>query len=176
MFILKTDGSDRLTAMQNKVLITQGMRPFAQRVAKLLPVTYTLLFGSAEDVPNILIDNGNFVRIPHANTPIFIHEVIKKCLDREISVVIPLGVEELYPLAKGRPLFSEYGIEIWVPDVNVLANLSVVENPPKQLTLIVLAEGRSIPDGNADKRFEGLSGVFTPSDSDDELALCCIAD
>src|SRR5690606_24006306 len=105
-----------------------------------------------------------------------IHEMIKRCLDREISVVLPLGVDEMYPLAEARPLFSEYGIEIWVPDVNLLADLPIIENPPKQLTLIVLAQGRPIANGNASMRFEGLSGVFTPSDSGDELALCCIAE
>ncbi len=162
--------------MQDKVLITQGMRPFAQRVAKMLPVTYRPLFGSAEDVPNVLINQGNFLRIPQVNTPVFVHEVLKKCLDNEISAVIPLGIEELYPLAEARLLFLEYNIDIWVPDVTVLANLPVIQNPPKQLALIVLAGSSMIADGSTDKRFEGLSGVFTPSDSGDELALCCIAD
>jgi len=162
--------------MQDKVLITQGMRPFAQRVAKLLPVTYTPLFGSAEDVPDVLITQGKFLRIPPVNTPVFIHEVLKKCLDKEISAVIPLGIEELYPMAEARPLFSEYGIDIWVPDVAELANLPIIENPPKQLSLIVLAEGRAINGGGLDKVGEGVSGIFTRSDSGDELALCCIAD
>lgn len=88
--------------------------------------------------------------------------------------MIPLGIEELYPLAEARPLFSEYNIDIWVPDVTTLANLPMIENPPKQLRLMVLNEGRVIAGGRTDKQFEGLSGVFTPSDAGDELALCCI--
>lgn len=174
MSTLKTDGSNRLTAMKNNVLITQGMRPFAQRVAKRLPNTYNPLFASAEDVPYVLINGGNFLKIPDADTAAFIHEVLKRCLDREISTVIPLGIQELYPMAEARQLFSEYGIDVWVPNVTALAELPIIENPPKQLPLIVLSEGHDIGGGNVDLRFHDLSGVFTPSDAGEELALCCI--
>lgn len=162
--------------MQNNVLITHGIRPFAQRIARTLPEAYRPFFGSAEDIPSVLLNRDNFLRIPQVNEPVFIHEVLKRCLDNGIVSVIPLGIDELYPLAEARPLFSEYGIEIWVPDVTALAELPVIPNPSKQLPLVLLCDGMAITDGNRDRRFEGLSGVFTPSDSGDELALCCIAD
>lgn len=170
------DGLNRLTAMQDKVLITQGMQPFAQRVAKRLPAAYVPLFGSAADVPQVLIDGGNFLRIPHPNAPAFVHEVLKRCLDREISVVIPLGIQELHPMAEARPLFSEYGIDVWVPAVNTLTQLPVIENPPKQMPLVILSADTVIVGKRVNRQFDGLSGVFTPSDSGDEMALCCVAD
>lgn len=162
--------------MQNNVLITHGIRPFAQRIARTLPITYRPLFGSAADIPSVLLDRDNFLSIPHVNESVFIHGVLKRCLDKGISAVIPLGIDELYPLAEARPLFSEYGIDIWVPDVATLAELPVIPNPSTQLPLILLCDGSAIVGDNGDSRFDGLSGVFTPSDSGDELALCCIAD
>lgn len=162
--------------MKPNVLITQGMRPFAHRVAKKLSTACIPLFGSAEEIPYVLINGGNFTTIPPANAPAFIHEVLKICLDREISAVIPLGAQELYPMAEARQLFSEYGVDIWVPPVTVLAGLPIFENPPKELPLTILSGGRVIAGGNVGQQVESLSGVFTSSDSGEEWALCCIAD
>lgn len=145
--------------MQNSVLITKGMRPFAQRVAKLLIASYRPLFGSAEDVPDVLLNQGNFLQIPPVTKPTFMHELLKHCLDKGVAAVLPLGMEELHPLAEVRPLFAEYGVDVWVPELSELADTLIVENPPSGLPLTVLP-----------------TGVYTQSDIGEEVALCCIAD
>ncbi|WP_257669066.1 hypothetical protein [Parapedobacter tibetensis] len=163
--------------MSSKVLITQGTRPFAQRVAReLSSPKQQVLFGSADEVPDVLLRTGNYLRIPHPSMPVFVHELLKICLDSEVDILIPMGKNELYPLAKARPLFAEYGVEVWVPDVADLAGLVIIESPPRKLPLLVVSDGVVVTGPEAGKRHGTLSGVFIPSDSGDEMALCCIAD
>ncbi len=164
--------------MQGNVLITQGTRPFAQRIARSLSEIYTLSFGSADDIPSVLLQMGNYLNIPSASSPAFVHEMLKRCLDREIGSLIPLGADELQPMAAARPLFSEYGIDIWVPDSATLRGLSRVYNPPKHLALTVLHAGKPVIGQGGGGLHEGLSGVFSSTDpgSEQPWALCCIAD
>jgi len=135
------------------------MRAFAQRVARRLPASYKPLFGSAEEVPQVLLDQGNFCSLLPVTAPAFLHQLLKVCLDRQVAAILPLGIEELYPIAEARSLFSEYGVEVWLPDAATLASIPIIENPPKQLRLKLTEEG-----------------VFTPSDSGNELALCCVSE
>lgn len=162
--------------MTGKVLITQGTRPFAQRVAKLLPAQQTVLFCAADEMPDVLLRAGNYFKAPRADTPAYVHEMLKVCLDNEIGTLIPLGENELYLMAGARPLFLEYGIAVWIPEAVDLAELAIIANPPRQLPLLVLYNGVAIAGDHESERYDALSGIFTRSDSGDELALCCIAD
>ncbi|WP_139378635.1 hypothetical protein [Parapedobacter luteus] len=161
------------------MLITQGTQPFAQRVANRLPAGQRqhMVFGSADGMPQALLSLENYLEIPKANAPAFAHEMLKICLDRNISALIPLGVNELYPLSEARQLFSEYGIAVWVPALAELAAVAVIKNPPKQLPLLLLLDGKiAEPPTVGDKSYGTLSGVFTQLESGDELALCCVGD
>ncbi len=162
--------------MVGKVLITQGTRPFAQRVAKLLSAQRVVWFGAADEIPDVLLRMDSYLKIPRADAQAFAHEILKICLDHEIEILIPLGEHELYPMAEARQLFSEYGIAIWVPGVAQLAELPVIGNPPRQFPLMVLCHGTVVVGAHGGERYGALSGVFTQSDSGGELALCCVAD
>ncbi len=162
--------------MLHKVLITQGTRPFAQRIARLLFTESTVLFGTADEVPAVLLQTGNYLRIASPNRPTFIHEMLKACLDNEVDVLIPLGKNELYPLAEAKQLFAEYGVTVWVPDTADLQELTIIENPPKQFALLALQGGVAVADPQHVQRYGSLSGIFVPSDSGEEMALCCVAE
>src|SRR3546814_15602118 len=99
--------------MTNRVLITQGTRPFAQRVGKLLQTHYKVQFGSADEVPQVLLQTGNYIQFPGVDTAAFEHELLRSCLDNRIDVVIPLGAKEIDLLARAQQLFAEYGIAVW---------------------------------------------------------------
>lgn len=163
--------------MSSNVLITQGIRPFAQRVAReLLPLETTITFGSADEMPDVLINTGNYLRIAQPKTAAFVHEMLKICLDHAVDALIPLGRSELLPLAEARQLFAEYGIAIWLPSITDLTELVIIENPPRRLPLLALHEGIPAITKASGPRYGSLSGVFSISDEGDELALCCIAD
>lgn len=150
-----------MSRLMKTILVTQGLKPFAQRVAKLLK-DCTVVFGTADEIPDILLRTANYVAIPSDNKHTYVHEVLKTCLDRRVDVLLPLGLYELRPIAEAKALFSEYGIAIWVPDTPSLVELAIIENPPRELQLVVLSDENG-----------PLSGVFARSDTGDELALCC---
>lgn len=158
------------------ILITQGTRPFAQRVARQLPAGQRIVFGAADEMPEVLLQSGNYIRLPNARSSAFAHEMLKICLDRQLTKLIPLGKQELGRLMEAKVLFEEYGMQLLLPERHAMETLMVIENPPAQLPVMVLENGLPIGDHTASRMDAALSGVFTQSDSGDEIALCCIAD
>lgn len=162
--------------MERRVLITQGTRPFAQRVGKLLPSPYQVRFGSADEIPQVLLQTGHYIQFPGVDTAAFEHELLRACLDNGIEVVIPLGEQEIDLLARAKQLFAEYGIAIWMPDAAHPGELVLVSNPERHLPLVVLDRGVVVSEGQQGEQPGTLSGVFTRRISTEALALCCITD
>lgn len=158
------------------MLITQGTRLFAQRLARQLSGKHRVLFGATDEMPEVLLRSGNYVRIPHADVPAFAHEMLKVCLDSGVERLIPLGKQELQPLLEAKVLFGEYGVRILLPEKEVFDTLVCFENPPVQLPVLVLENGQSINQATPEKMNPALSGTFILADSGDEVALCCISD
>ncbi|HWK99218.1 MAG TPA: hypothetical protein VNQ55_04700 [Parapedobacter sp.] len=162
--------------MAGRVLITQGIRPLAQRVGKLLQGQYEVKFGSAEEVPQVLLQRGNYIQFPGVNTVAFEHELLRICLDNGIDVLIPLGEKEIGLLARAQQLFAEYDIAIWIPDATQSEKLSLIRNPDRPLPLLVLDRGVTVAGEQPGNPVGALSGVFTQPTPAAGLALCCIAD
>jgi len=162
--------------MANKVLITQGTRPFAQRVGKLLQAQQTVQFGTADEIPHVLLQTGDYVRFAGVDTPAFEHEILRTCLDNGIDVLIPLGEAEVYLLSRAQALFAEYGIAMWIPDAIHLAQLEIIRNPERRYPLLVLDHGVAVAGEQQGEYSRALSGVFTRPTPNDELVLCCITD
>lgn len=55
--------------------------------------------------------------IPKYTSPSFAHELLSLALDHQIDCVFPIHKEEIELLAESKVLFSEYGIEIIIPDL-----------------------------------------------------------
>lgn len=162
--------------MAVRILITQGTRPFAQRVGQLLQGQYTVQFGSAEAVPQVLLATGNYIQLIGVEAAAFEHELLRKCLDYRIGVLIPLGEREIGLLARAHQLFAEYGVAIWMPDAKHLGELEVIRNLERRLPLAVLDRGITVAGERQVEHPATLSGVFTQPTTGDGLALCCIAD
>ncbi|WP_409149998.1 hypothetical protein [Sphingobacterium sp. BS-2] len=153
-----------------KLIITFGTRPLAQRLSKMLNQQLEVLFATSEEVPSFL--EANFKKIPTAANPTFAHELLKLCLDKEVNYLLPLGLNEINFLAESKVLFEEYGIQLLAPDKDTLAELFVLENPPSAVELVLVHEGKSL---NSDRQLDmEVSGLFTVSDEGDDIALCTI--
>lgn len=166
--------------MAGSILITYGTRPLAQRVGKLLQGAYEVQFGSAADIPHVLLQTGKYIQLPGADTAAFEHALLRICLDSSIDVVIPLGTKEIDFLVATKQLFAEYGIAIWVPDAAYGAFDRLV-NPERRLPLVVLNHGVAVAGELQEVQPDMLSpvmlsGVFARPVPMDGLALCCIAD
>ncbi|WP_262246144.1 hypothetical protein [Parapedobacter soli] len=162
--------------MSGRILITQGTRPFAQRVGKLLQVQYEVLFGAADEIPQVLLRTGNYMQFPQVNAAAFEHVMLRTCLDGGVDVLIPLGEQEIRALARTQQLFAEYGIAVWVPDAGHLDELGMMRNPGRHYPLLVLDRGTAVVGEQPPTLTHTMSGVFARLDSAHELAWCCIAD
>lgn len=158
-----------------RILITYGTRPLAQRLARMLPVTGPIVFGSCEPIPGPMLDSGNYLPIPQGASPAYAHEMLTRCLDHEIDILLPLGKAELQSLTAAKQLFAEYGIRVAVPDPPELEKLPLLENPASGIALEILLDGKSLLE-NEGSDIPGFSGVFTPVAGDIPHALCCIPD
>ncbi|MBV2226219.1 MULTISPECIES: hypothetical protein [Sphingobacterium] len=153
-----------------KLLITFGTRPLAQRLSKMLNNQFEVIFATSEEVPSFL--EANFKKIPTAANPTYAHELLKLCLDKEVNYLLPLGLNEINVLAESKILFEEYGIQLLSPSKEALTELYVLENPPSVVELLLVLDGKSLI---SDRQLESeVSGLFTISDDGDDLALCTI--
>lgn len=158
----------------DRILITYGTRPFAQRVARLLDSSDRMVYGSCEPTPQLMLDSGKYTEIPHGSSPSFSHEMLKCCLDRGVGLLIPLGTAELRSLAEAKQLFAEYDIHILVPDSERLEEVQTMENPPARMPLDIILDGVSLL--GKEGVHEELSGVFVVDIETGQPVLCCTPD
>jgi len=156
-----------------KILITFGTRPLAMRIAKKLGADFEILYASSEEIPELLLKSGNYAPIPKGLLPTFAHEVLKLSLDRQIDYVLPLGGFELEALSEAKVLFEEYQISVLVPDKDLLDTIPIMENPPADLSYILLSKGKNLFDSATYEK--SLDGLFVASDSGEDLALICVS-
>ncbi len=154
-----------------KILITFGTHPLAQRLGKLLNTSFSLLFASSEPFPNILL-RQNYRKIPTGVNPTFAHEVLKICLDEGITQVLPLGKKEIQPLNETRVLFQEYGIELLVPQDTKA--FFVLDNPSRELNVRVYKDGVDVLLGEQMANDTAFSGAGILSDSEEEMIWCLV--
>lgn len=146
------------------ILITSGVSALAQRVSKLLPECQ-LFFADANAIS--FLKGEKYRAIPSSNKSAFVHEVLKLCLDLSIDTLIPLGANELLPLAKSSVLFEEYGITLLLPTTEELSTIQKVENPNRQdYPELVIHSGADV-----DLK---TKGVFALKENG-EWGLCCVA-
>ncbi|MBB2952802.1 MULTISPECIES: hypothetical protein [Sphingobacterium] len=160
--------------MKKRILITFGTRGLGQRIAKLLGDEFEIFFASSEEIPSLLLNSGKYFKLPAGLMPTYAHEVLKISLDHQIDYVLPLGGYEFEPLAVAKILFEEYDIKVIVPAQDVLQDYYVIENPPKELSLALLVDGKSLIDDFTTEH-PGLDGLFVVSDSGDDFALCAVS-
>ncbi|KGE15223.1 hypothetical protein [Sphingobacterium deserti] len=154
----------------DKLLITYGTRPFAQRLGKILSSKFACHYASCEQIPTILL-KGDYRQIPTGLNPTFAHELLKLCLDEGFTRVLPLGKGELQPINETRVLFEEYGITILLP--LHLEEHYILENPASSLPVHIVEQGRNIL--TAEELLDvTFSGVFVLADDGEEPALCLV--
>ncbi|GHE23701.1 hypothetical protein [Sphingobacterium griseoflavum] len=151
-----------------KLLITYGTRPFAQRLGRMLSTRFSCHYASSEPFPELLL-KGDYRKIPTGANPTFAHELLKLSLDEGYSYVLPLGKMELQVLHETRMLFEEYGVAVLLPDQ--LTTRLLVENPPSAVEVRIIHQGFDLL-GEGRIADPSFSGVAMLSDEEDEPLLC----
>lgn len=153
-----------------KILITYGTRPLAQRLAKQFSAKFEVVFASSEEVPSFL--QANYLKIPTGVNPTYAHELLKLSLDKQIDYILPLGESEINSLAESKLLFEEYDIIPLVPNQSDLPVYFTIENPPSQVEIHIYLQGKGLD--VEQKLHLPATGLLMVSDDQEELALVTI--
>lgn len=129
------------TPSTRTVLITQGITPFAQRIATRFFPQWKVVFASSAEVPQLLLDTGRHFLIPTSEHSSFIHEMLKMCLDHQVDHILPLDRGEAIRLSGAKVLFSEYGIDVLASDPEIMEEWPVMVQPPRGLDLVIVSKG-----------------------------------
>ncbi len=140
------------------VLITAGLSPEAYRLQRILNAK-DVVFADASQLPQI--PGTRSVVLPAADSPSFVHEALKACLDLDITTVYPLKRAEVVELAKARELFFEYNISLMIPSDNWLQDTNSPKTGKAEQVSVLengsLIAGDSLPE---DSSITDETGVF----------------
>lgn len=98
-----------------KILITGGKTATALKLARAFGGEEILL-GDYGDMPNMNINACSFVELGAWNAEVLAHNLLTKCLDYGIDILLPLYDAEIIALSKSLVLFKEFNIKILLPE------------------------------------------------------------
>ena len=75
-----------------------------------------LIVADADELATGRFLNKSFYKIPKANSPEFIDEILNICSKEDIHVIFPLVTLELFKFSKYKDIFDKRGIKIIVSD------------------------------------------------------------
>jgi len=102
-----------------KILITGGNNAKALKLMKAFP-SHFILLADYGDVPGIITEKYAFASLGELNKDSIAHILLNFCITEGIDCIIPLHDYEVEPLAKSAVLFGEYGIQVLLPDADVI--------------------------------------------------------
>jgi len=158
-----------------KILITGGNNAKALKLMKAFPSHFVLLADYGE-VAAIATEKYAFTSLGILNQESIAHILLNFCITEGIDCIIPLHRYEIEPLAKSAVLFSEYGIQVLLPDADSIAAHLAGEQTIFQNFAVfvngecVFASGKEI----FIRTEEQLNGVYGYNMADDELKLFTI--
>ncbi|MFN0256573.1 ATP-grasp domain-containing protein [Pedobacter ureilyticus] len=97
-----------------KILITGGKTATALKLIKAFNDAEILL-GDYGDMPKINTHNYSFAELGNWNEDILAHNLLTKCLDNGVDVLLPLYEAEIMALSKSMVLFDEFGLKVLLP-------------------------------------------------------------
>lgn len=148
------------------VLISCGLSPEAYRLQRILN-TEDVVFADESELP--FFSNRLSLVLPAYTFSSFVHEMLKSCLDYQISHIYPLKWGEILELSKARELFSEFGVILMIPSDDWIKGRNH-QNSAKAENITVIENGKVLA-GTAptDNALINETGVFTWATLDQNL-------
>lgn len=148
------------------VLISCGLSPEAYRLQRILN-TEDVVFADETELP--FFSNRLSLVLPAHTSSSFVHEMLKSCLDHQISHVYPLKWGEILELSKARDLFYEYGVVLMIPSEHWIKGINH-QSSEKAENITVIENGKVLA-GNSptDNALNNETGVFTWATLDQNL-------
>lgn len=157
-----------------KILITGGNNAKALKLMKAFPSHFVLL-ADYGDVPAIISENYAFATLGKLNRDSIAHILLNFCITESIDSIIPLHHFEMEPLAKSSVLFNEYGIQVLLPDADVIQDFIAEKTIQPNFVVIINGVGIYSSSGNfPQNKSAHLNGVFGFNELNDDLNLFTI--
>jgi hypothetical protein len=152
-----------------KILITGGNNAKALKLMKAFPSHFVLL-ADYGDVPGIITEKYAFSSLGLLNKDSIAHILLNFCITEAIDCIIPLHDYEIEPLAKSAVLFGEYGIQVLLPDADIITNYINKEKAIfRHFAVFIHGDHIFSSEENADmkKLSPSFNGVFGYNNTDD---------
>ncbi|SOD11666.1 hypothetical protein [Pedobacter xixiisoli] len=152
-----------------KILITGGKTATALKLIKAFNHDEILL-GDYGDMPKISTSSYSFAELGKWNVDVLAHNLLTKCLDNGVELLLPIYEAEITALSKSLVLFDEFGIKVLVPE-------NPQFNPQKIKECCVFENGKLIytsSDIEIDESVD-FNGAYTFDAETKEFALISIA-
>jgi len=98
-----------------KILITGGKTATALKLIKAFD-NAEIILGDYGDMPNINTNIYSFAELGNWNAEVLAHNLLTKCLDNGVDVLLPLYEAEIIALSKSMVLFDEFGLKVLLPE------------------------------------------------------------
>ncbi|RYE48809.1 MAG: hypothetical protein EOP48_21040 [Sphingobacteriales bacterium] len=154
-----------------KVLITGACSAKTFKILKAFTSADTLLADYGE-VPDMSGSKNPILGLGPRNDDIIAHNLLNKCLDNNVTHLLPLHSFEVLPVAVSKTLFDEFNITVLLPGHQQLEQFLNIDQPFDNILLI--DNGRQLYP-KEDRSYNGsLSGLYYTDNTGDPLKLFTI--
>lgn len=160
-----------------KILITGGKTATALKLLKAFN-SAEIFLGDYGDMPNINASSYSFIKLGVWNADVLAHNLLTKCLDNGVNVLLPLYEAEIEALSKSLVLFEEFGLKVLVPVPKASLWEKTQLNKEKFDHWCVVEKGKllyaSVEKDLKEKDYFNLNGAYHFNDNTDEFGLISI--
>lgn len=159
-----------------KILITAATTATAIKIKKAF-TTSELILADYGAVPQLQTENYSFLSLGKENKDSAAHILLTACLDKNVDTILPLYHFEIEAVSKAVTLFTEYGIKVLLPNLDLIPQY---DQHIDSKNWIILENGnifyQSFPDHfkNEEGARLNLNGAFYIEPKTGELGLISI--
>lgn len=106
-----------------KILITGAKTATALKLSKAFH-EFEVLLGDYGDLPRISTASYLFVELGQWNEEVLAHNLLTKCLDYGVDLLLPLYEAEIAAVAKSLVLFEEFNIQVLLTAQHIVGEMS----------------------------------------------------
>ncbi|MBY0543674.1 MAG: hypothetical protein K2P75_09735 [Sphingobacteriaceae bacterium] len=143
-----------------KILLTGGKSAVALKLLKAF-TKYKVVLADYGDVPLFVSKDYQLISLGSKNEDVLAHTLLNNCLNEGVDAILPIYTFEIEALVKAKILFSEFNIEVLLPE-----DTATYSNGSKTNNWVVFKSGELVYTTTLDEEInalatkEKLSGAF----------------
>lgn len=153
-----------------KILITGAKTATAIKLSKAFN-DFEVLLGDYGDLPRIGTATYLFVELGQWNAEVLAHNLLTRCLDYGVDLLLPLYEAEIAAVAKSLVLFEEFNIQVLLTAQHVVSQVSSKNWAIVRQGSLVFSFG--IQPASTD--YETLNGAYYVDDEGKPISTIAVA-